>query len=339
MTVRTSKSLLDVKSLSQALQAAYGLPPTIDVNLYRISGSDVYQVTDRDRAWFLKVYRSTETDTRRALASVGALDQLSRHGFSAPQPLQTSGGASFVALQAVEGERIAYLYPAIHGREPIETNPNDAYRFGTTAAKMHLLMDTIVLPESLTFIGYDYLFGRYLRGLEQLLPQENRAIQFLRTLARALWDELNQRLPMSSPQFGFCHGDLHTGNAVVTDSGRIFLLDFDACGFGWRAMDIGTYYVTYDWMGLDEESQRKRRQVLSYFLEGYNTIRPITEEEQQSLDLFMAIRHFELLGIGMYRVPFTGSNWVNREQLHAYVEWFREWLRTCEWLTGDLRNP
>ena len=136
----------------------------------------------------------------------------------------------------------------------------------------------------------------------------------------------------SVPQFGFCHGDMHTGNAVLTDADQIFLLDFDACGFGWRVMDIGTYYVSHDWMGLNDESYGKRQQVRDHFLQGYNTVRPLTEEELQALDLFMAIRHFELLGIGIYRVPFSGVHWVNREQLHADVAWFRTWSKGRELL-------
>ena len=337
--VRARKSVLDSRSLSMAIQAAYDLPPSIDVRLYRISGSDVYRVTDDERAWFLKVYRSTTYDAERALASVRALDLLHEHGFSVPQPVHTRRSDSLVELQAVEGPRIAYMYEAAEGKESFdETRAAHGYRFGETAARLHQLMDEVAAPEQFRAIDYDYLFGRYLRGVERLLGAEDASIRFLRDLARALWLELHERLPKSAPQFGFCHGDMHRENVVLTETDQLFFLDFDACGYGWRVMDIGTYYVSYDWMGLDDESRAKRREVRAHFLKGYNAVRQVTEEEIETLDLFMAIRHFELLGIGIYRVPFSGAHWVTGEQLHATTDWFRAWLRGCTWFGDDLSS-
>ena len=332
--VTPRKSVLDSRSLSQAIQSAYDLPPSVDVRLHRISGSDVYQVTDGERAWFLKVYRSTTYDAERALTGIRALDLLHQHGFSVPQPVRTTSGDSMMELQAVEGPRIAYMYEAVEGKEPVdETRVAHGYRFGETAARLHQLMDAVAAPEDFNVIDYDYLFGRYLRGVERLLVDEDASLRFLRALAQALWRELHQRLPRTPPQFGFCHGDVHRENVVLTETDQLYFLDFDACGYGWRVMDIGTYYVSYDWMGLDEESRARRREVRAHFLKGYTSVRPITEAEVETLDLFMAIRHFELLGIGIYRVPFSGAHWVTNEQLQATVDWFRAWLRSCAWFS------
>jgi len=335
LVVRTRKSILDEVSLSQAVQAAYGLSPKTEVQLHRISGSDVYRVTDRSYAWFLKVYRSTKRDARRARSAVQALDLLGKHGFSVPPLVHTPHGESVVELQAVEGCRIAYMYRSVEGRAPTYTDAEDGYRFGETSAHMHLLMDEIAPPKRFRVIATDALFERYIDGLERFLEDEDSAIMFLRRLARALWREVNRLLPTTAPPYGFCHGDLHTGNALITDADELFFLDFDACGFGWRAMDIGTYYASSDWMNLSEESRKERRQILAYFLAGYNAVRPITEAEFRAVDLFMAIRHFELLGLLLHRVPFSGAHWVNARQLQTDVAWFKAWLHTCEWFDID----
>jgi Ser/Thr protein kinase RdoA (MazF antagonist) len=327
--VRTKKSVLDEGSLSQAVQAAYGLSPETVVQLYRISGSDVYRVRDGAHTWFLKIYRSTERDAQRARSAVRALDLLSGHGFSVPQLIATRSGEPIVALRAVEGSRVAYMYRSAEGTMPSYSNPEHGYRFGRTAARMHQVMDAVASPEDFRVIDADYLFGQYIAGIERLLDPEASVLRFLRRLARALWREVN-RLPKTPPQYGFCHGDLHTGNALLTEAGELVLLDFDACGFGWRAMDIGTYYASSDWMNLSEESREARRQILSHFLEGYNAVRPITEAEYRSIDLFMAIRHFELLGLLLQRVPFSGAHWVNHRELRAHVAWFEAWLDACE---------
>jgi Ser/Thr protein kinase RdoA (MazF antagonist) len=241
------------------------------------------------------------------------------------------------------------MYPAVLGREPVEDDAEEARCYGEIAARMHALMDELI-PTGQTaadqtpyipggdfnVIDYDYLFGRYLRGIERFLGNETDSLHFLQKLARALWRELEVLLRRFPPQFGFCHGDMHTGNAVLADDGQLYLLDFDACGFGWRVSDIGAYVVTYDWMGLDEAVQAKRRQIITDFLAGYTAIRPVTEEEVKALDLFMAIRHFELLGIGIYRAPFVGAHWVNSRQLRADVAWFQAWLDTVDWFRREF---
>ncbi len=155
-------------------------------------------------------------------------------------------------------------------------------------------------------------------------------MQFLRRLARALWLEVKHRLTATAPHYGFCHGDLHTGNALLTDADELFLLDFDACGFGWRAMDIGTYYASHDWMNLSVESRKERRQILAHFLAGYTSVRALSEEEIGTIDLFMAIRHFELLGLLLQRVPFSGAHWVNQREFQTDVAWFEAWLEGCQ---------
>jgi hypothetical protein len=49
----------------------------------------------------------------------------------------------------------------------------------------------------------------------------------------------------------------------------------------------------------------------------------------------MAIRHFELLGLLLERVPFSGAHWVNDREFQAHVAWFEAWLDTCEWFDLD----
>lgn len=327
--MRTLKSILDERSLSQAIRAAYGLSTKTQVRLYRISGSDVYRVRDGTHTWFLKVYRSTERDAERARSAVRALDLLGRHGFSVPQLIPTRRRAPIVELQAVEGPRVAYMYRSVEGIMPTYHDPQHGSRFGRKAARMHQVMDEVAPPEDFRVIDADTLFGRYIEGIERLLDPEASVMRFLRRLARALWREVSF-LPRTPPQYGFCHGDLHTGNALLTEANELVLLDFDACGFGWRAMDIGTYYASNDWMNLSAESRKDRRQILAHFLDGYNAVRPITEVEYRSIDLFMAVRHFELLGLLLERVPFSGAHWVNDREFQAHVAWFEAWLDTCE---------
>jgi len=54
--------------------------------------------------------------------------------------------------------------------------------------------------------------------------------------------KVRHRIEAVQPQlnFGFCHGDLHGGNAAF-DGDTITMFDFDCCGVGWRAYDIAVY--------------------------------------------------------------------------------------------------
>ena len=84
---------------------------------------------------------------------------------------------------------------------------------------------------------------------------------------------------MEEPYWGICWGDPHSGNVHFTEDNQMTLFDFDQCGYGWRAFDIGKFLQVSLQSGLS-------RKVRDAFLEGYQTIETLSQIELSSLQAF-----------------------------------------------------
>jgi len=92
-------------------------------------------------------------------------------------------------------------------------------------------------------------------------------------------------LPTESPGYGFCHGDTGSANAHITTDGHLTLFDFDLCGVGWRAYDIGTFLI-------DEPET-----IGHAFLEGYESVRALTAVERAAIPIFQIVQSIWVLGL------------------------------------------
>jgi Ser/Thr protein kinase RdoA (MazF antagonist) len=112
----------------------------------------------------------------------------------------------------------------------------------------------------------------------------------------------------------------------LDQEGRPVLFDFDSFGYGWRALDIGVYRVSYDWLGLSQEVRAVKARFWEAFLEGYHQERCLSQAELLAVDLSLPLRHLELMGITMrYWAQHQGIHWVTDDYWDQHIAWFRKW--------------
>ena len=85
-----------------------------------------------------------------------------------------------------------------------------------------------------------------------------------------------QAFEVKGDEYGIIHGDLHLGNIHFNEN-QITLFDFDHCAYGWRAYDLVTSFFL-------PEAQRES------FFKGYETLRPLTQNERTMLPIFFKLR-------------------------------------------------
>ena len=118
-------------------------------------------------------------------------------------------------------------------------------------------------------------------SLEKITPflqHKTCELHYLKDAIAQIKRQINQ-LPMEEPYWGICWGDPHSGNVHFTEDNQVTLFDFDQCGYGWRAFDIGKFLQVSLQSGLS-------RKVRDAFLEGYQTVETLSELERSSLQAF-----------------------------------------------------
>jgi Ser/Thr protein kinase RdoA (MazF antagonist) len=86
----------------------------------------------------------------------------------------------------------------------------------------------------------EHLLEQPLQSIRPLLARRRDDWEYLVTLAEKLRLHM-YALPLESLETGFCHGDLHGGNAHRDRAQTLTFFGFDACGMGWRVYDIAVF--------------------------------------------------------------------------------------------------
>lgn len=84
---------------------------------------------------------------------------------------------------------------------------------------------------------------------------------------------------MSPERYGLIHADMHCSNIIVRD-GVSQIFDFDDCGYGWYLYDFGCSLIEYSYT----------KDLLGYMLEGYETLRKLSDEDKNELEMFVLLR-------------------------------------------------
>lgn len=82
--------------------------------------------------------------------------------------------------------------------------------------------------------------GKPLSNIRPFLADREQDFSFLKESAEKLAGYIKGKLPETAPVYGFCHGDVHSGNVFFAGD-KPTLFDFDCMGYGWRAYDICVY--------------------------------------------------------------------------------------------------
>ncbi len=322
-------SILSENTLAQWAQSSYSLSSPVRCQYLRGSMSDVYRVDTPDAAYILKIYLYNRHAMRAIVAEVNFLNDLIDHDIPVAAPMANNDRTYVHEIAAPEGQRYAVLFDAIEGEPPQEVNLEHSRNFGQLAGRIHNFSDKSIRKYDRWQLDEKYLVENPLTHIQPYLENRREDWEYMRNLGDELAAELQGLVSKTNPEYGLCHGDLHTGNARFDKNGRLTLFDFDSFGYGWRAIDIGVYHVSYDWLDLSEKTRQVKDQFWGAFVEGYNTERPLSSNELAAAQLCLPIRHLELMGLTIgYWSPQIGTGWINDDYWDQHLNWFREWTES-----------
>lgn len=275
----------------------YNLPEPVDCTFVKRGLNDTYLVTAGDRQFALRLYRARWRTREAVMGEVAALVHISGKGVPVATPVARTDGELVTDFDAPEGSRWAVLFNWLKGDEPIYRNETHARLYGELAAQLHIATDDLPSTVQRSPLDLDYLLERPLESLRPALKSRPAmAARF-----DALVDRVRTRVERSKEQlwdWGFCHGDLHCGNARI-DGQQFALYDFDCCGPGWRVYDLATYRWAARLRQYEGGAWRP-------FSESYLEVRPQAASTFALLPLFVILRHIWLQGYHAWNAPEDG---------------------------------
>lgn len=292
-----------MQALARAALAQWDIEPQ-GLRLIKYRENAVFEVSAVDgRCYALRIHRSgyhtdaelrSELEWTRALAAdgfdvpeivptrVGALFAVARHS-GIPEPRQVD------VFEWVQGRQLGSIEEGLAG--DADSHARTFRIVGALAARLHEQTARWKLPPGFTRHAWDA------EGLMGERPYWGRfwELQALSDAERALLLRARDRmrgelaaLERSPRVYGLIHADFVPENILI-DGERVRVLDFDDAGFGWHMFEIAT--SLYFQMG--EPYFGAIRDAL---IEGYRSLRALSEADLALLPLFLAARGTTYLG-------------------------------------------
>jgi Ser/Thr protein kinase RdoA (MazF antagonist) len=286
------------------LLPAYALARDTRCHFFAAGLHDNYLVEDSAGKYILRVYRAAWRTREEILFELELLDYLHRQGAPVAAAKTTQDGHRYVTIDCPEGPRSAALFSFAPGSAPGAAIDRVQSRvLGRAVANVHRLAD-----------GYQPAHARPPLDLALLLDSSVLALGgFLNTTQRAYLEQLQEKIqrhlptiPRVAPFYGPCAGDINANNFHVTESGKITLFDFDQCGYGWRAFEMGKFFAATlehaAWAGLREG-----------FRLGYESARQLQPVELRALPYLTLVADIWVMGIHARNADYLGYRWLQAD--------------------------
>lgn len=274
--------LLDPQVIANFVTKHYNIVPPITCSFIDRGFNDHYLLSTGDARYIFRVYLNGKYYTPTFDSFQFELDLLQfvhARGVPVSYPIMPSKGGSLVTIPTEAGQRAAALFSFAEGSkisEDDDPTPSQCLQYGKAIAAFHLASDDFRSDYSRYHLDLEYLVERPLWWISEFgSPEDKAEIESLTPI-----DELVANVKALSKEhgaYGIIHGDLHPGNIHFTETDHITLFDFDHCAYGWRAYDL---FMIAE---LPEPQQKA-------LLLGYESVRPLTEVERQSIQFFSHLR-------------------------------------------------
>ncbi|MEO3946035.1 phosphotransferase [Gorillibacterium sp. CAU 1737] len=313
-------SQLHPDALKHELTKRYEWETPIKCRLFDSGINDIYVVDAGEKRFFLRISLTGRLKQKDIEEEVTVMNTLAEHGISVAAPIPCKDFAFVWEILAAEGVRYAVLFAEAKWA-PSQDKVKQASRLGSTLARLHQIADEQNFTVSRPAIDLQQLIQNPLNKVRPHLKHRTEDYPFFQKTAEQLGQFIEQNLGYEKPYYGYCHGDVHGGN-VHFQGEEPTLFDFDCMGYGWRAYDI----CVFAWNETFGEEGYVDKEPWKAFLEGYQSVRPLSKMELDLIPAFAALRDFWLAALHADAIEWNaGCTWYNDDYFNNRLRYFKLW--------------
>jgi len=324
-SLRISRSIFEPQPLAERIRSKWGWSETVCE--YWSSGfTDTYRVQSKDYGVsYFRVYPYRWRTRGQIQGEVDLLLYLYQNGAPVSYPLCKSDGSFIESIDVPEGRRHAIMFSEAKGAPP-RMDRNSSYQYGRIASIVHKLADATEKRFQRTRLDFDHLVRQPLAHIALLYGHRTKDFDYLAKLAADLSSAITSLVSNASPQFGICHGDLHFNNLHRDNDGGFTLFDFDCCGYGWRSYDVSVFLWSRG-AKFDRRGKFNRTHQWNGFIDGYHSIRTLSDEEIQAAYCFVPLRHLWQLGWKIALRTRHGHRHLSELKFQQDIHFIKNWIR------------
>lgn len=298
-----SYTQLAASNVMQSVQQHYDLADLERCKFYARGLHDNYLLESQQQKYILRVYRNAWRTEEAIRFELDLLRYLGERGASVSYPISTTSGASCFSIVTPIAQHFAALFPYADGQAPGGAlSVAESQLLGNAVAQIHTASEDFSSPHTRPCLDLAFLVDASIATIAPFV--DAMYLAYLKQLQVRLHQNLPQ-IPHGQGRYGICIGDVNPTNFHINAEKQITVFDFDQCGFGVRAFEIGKFIS-----GIHLHD--KKQELAQAFVEGYQQVRLLSSDELR------AIPYYEMVGV-IWVMAIT----ADYADLHGH-KWFEQ---------------
>ena len=250
--------------------------------------------TQTDKGKFILTVYEKRVEGKDLPFFMGLMKNLFDANFPSPEPIINKNGNYITEIFGKKAAVVSFL----DGSSKKNLNPNDCYKVGIQTAKLHLI------TKNLSGKRENKLSVNSWRKIYQKVQKDCSKIQQnLTKIIEKNLDEIENNWPKNIPS-GIIHADLFPDNIFFKDDKLTGIIDFYFSCYDFYVFEIAICLNALCFEGQKENLSFNVTKAKK-FIDGYSSIKKITEEEKKSLKIlcqgaamrFLLTRVFDYLNL------------------------------------------
>ena len=296
--LQCSYSTISSKALMAEVIPDYCIDDPVDCVFWERGSNDTYVIRCANARYSMRIYRHENYPRDEIDFEVDALNYLHNQGFPVAFPIARKAGGYVTEIAAPEGVRYVLVTAFAEGSS-LECESVDEFRlYGESLARLHEASQGFTSSHKKKDLDLNNFIDDSVKSITPFLSHRPKELELLNQYASDARDEV-ARVGEEGMDVGFCHGDVHGGNAHL-HNGVLTHFDFEECGFGYRVFDLATFKWAFN---LEDSNSEK----WLAFVEGYESVRKFSAADSELVDTFVLLRHIWLIAFHMRNADDFGG--------------------------------
>ncbi|RWY55577.1 phosphotransferase enzyme family protein [Mucilaginibacter gilvus] len=305
-------SIVSADHIGFYVQNEYGLTG-VSCKLLKTGINHSYLISSAAGKYLFRLYSLNWRTKLEITEEIKLLNLLREESLQVSYPIVDSSNNYIQQIQAPEGLRFGVLFSFAEGDKMLSFSPELHHKVGETMGRIHRATQGLTLQR----VNYtpEVILQQSLPQLESFLSPDSEEMQWMQKAQQYLLREI-AAADETQMRKGVTHMDIWFDNMNITAGGEVTIFDFDFCGNGWLAYDIA-YYVLQ--LHSTEKDAAQRDAKLKCFMEGYESVTPISTEEKRLLPALGVCMYFFYLGIQCQRFDNWSNVFLNSTYLKRFI--------------------
>ena len=257
-----------------------------------IENTNYFIQTDKGK-FILTVYEK-RVEEKDLPFFMGLMKNLFDANFPSPEPIINKNGNYVTEISGKKAAVVSFL----DGSAKKNLNPNDCHKVGIQAAKLHLITKKLIVKREnkLSVNSWRKIYKKVQKDCSRI------HLNLAKTIEKNL-DEIENNWPKNIPS-GIIHADLFPDNIFFKDDKLTGIIDFYFSCYDFYVFEIAICLNALCFEGQKENLSFNVTKAKK-FIDGYSSIKKLTEEEKKSLKIlcqgaamrFLLTRVFDYLNL------------------------------------------